>query len=471
MAYEDQMPLSLAEKARRNLAVEDAGINRFNAVAETASRLPGIGKPGSTPVTDQTNQNIADAMERSDRGSRFGFGSPQYAQNTDTPTPVEPDQSQGIDLAAVNQRRNDILKGVDPDAPAIYVNPKRRLQLQSELGGLTNIVHQESLNSANQAHQDFIKHKDIETSQQFVNLAQAIRNHKAPLGTPEHDQEILDAIIANPLAAQTKNGQTILKSQWSLHNGAKSVMGFDSPETLLAKNPGAEYQQDPRSGKYFVRIGGKTTTATSPVAKKASTELAAVGATPDQFANRINVRATDADFGKVLTPTPEQLKEVESKRAHAGKKIALDLPDGRTVLMDRTSYIRLGGAIPAKANPDEFKQKPQAPTETTASQPVVPAKPPVSFIAGPNGENIAPSALPKVSDVKEYRAIPAGSHYVDPSGNTRFKPDPKNAPKAQKRRGQYFSPKIPQEDRLNPSNVPISGFNKLQGVSEFDIGA
>lgn len=216
------MPTALAAIASRNLAAEDAGLAKINAVNRN-NVTPGVGAPGSTPQTDAGNLSIADSMERSDRGQRFGFGSQQYAQNMDTPTAPAAADPGGIDIGIVNDRRTQILRGIDPDAPAIYPNAKRKHEMLGELNILSNIAHDHALTTARDSHDSYRQQKDIESAQEFSGLVNGLRDIKSKPGTPEHAAELLGLVSDYPLGAQVPAARLLLQKHASFHDNATTL--------------------------------------------------------------------------------------------------------------------------------------------------------------------------------------------------------------------------------------------------------
>ena len=84
-------------------------LDAVNEAGEKA-RLPGVGAPGSTPATDQTNLSVASAMER---GDRFNGATPPQA-----PTQRFAPDTTDIMNHAIDSRMAMIAQGQDPDRPA-----------------------------------------------------------------------------------------------------------------------------------------------------------------------------------------------------------------------------------------------------------------------------------------------------------------------------------------------------------------
>lgn len=301
-------------KANQSPAAQSAGVDSFNAVSRMRSALPGVGAPRSTTLTDATNLATAGAMDRADLGNRFGFGSPEYAQNSESP--VTPAQDSGIDIGAVHERRNQILQGIDPDAPARYVSdvaPKgggisRKAQLQHELGVLTGIAHQHALETAQGAHEDFVKQKTIDTANQVAGFFTDLGASKTQIGTPEHTQEMFERAAKYPLALGTAGVRDALKTHLAQHIAASAFTPQVDPATGLAWN-GSRWVTPPI-------VAGQTEASKSdPTVKK-------FGATGNEIAVAIAKNGVES---------------VTKGGKEIGVKVAL--PDGRVVAGKREELM------------------------------------------------------------------------------------------------------------------------------------
>lgn len=312
----------LLKIGQKNLTDQDSTTSSVNATNRIFSRSPGVGAPGSTPATDQTNTNLAASMDRADLGSRFGFGSPQYQQGTETPVAAtQPDQSGGIDIAAVHARRNQILNGVDPDAPARFPNPKRSAELNHELGTLTNVVHEHSLETVAQAHQDLIKQRSIDIANQASNVFNGLKG--IPMdGTPQSAQRVQDLISQNRNAFDVSPAVREEVSRHAKVHDAAAAAGANQapstpqvdPATGLAWN-GSRWVSPPIvAGAPAGRLPANKTDAT---AAKNIHDI--YGFTPTQFGARSNVAETDSTGdgkvggGFVTFTYPDKGKPTQSK--------------------------------------------------------------------------------------------------------------------------------------------------------------
>src|SRR5258707_833009 len=126
----------------------------------------GVGVPGSTPTTDQTNLNIAAAMERGDNFDR-GF-QPQQTVNALRASRDVPDMIGN----AVEARRQALLQGItgrsDPDAPAILPSAKRQQAMFQEFRSLSSIAHQNAIEKAHQTSLDHKQQRDTEAANDYV---------------------------------------------------------------------------------------------------------------------------------------------------------------------------------------------------------------------------------------------------------------------------------------------------------------
>lgn len=357
-------------KANQSPAAQSAGVDSFNAVSRMRSALPGVGAPGSTTLTDATNLATAGAMDRADLGNRFGFGSPEYAQNSESP--VTPAQDSGIDIGAVHERRNQILQGIDPDAPARYVSdvaPKgggisRKAQLQHELGVLTGIAHQHALETAQGAHEDFVKQKTIDTGNQVAGFFTDLGASKTKLGTPEHTQEVNGLAAKYPLALGTAGVRDALKTHLAQHIAASNfvtpegtqlarvvqtsdgksqavftpipaITAYESKEALLKENPDAKPKQNAKGGWYDT--GDKTSTDVTKTLQSEAKNT--YGVQLSQIQKPLSVRSGNLDEKGNFVP------------ANGGNAFQVDVLDKgkagskKTITIPREDYVRFGGTM------------------------------------------------------------------------------------------------------------------------------
>lgn len=255
----DQLAKNYA--ASQTPAAQDASVGAVNATNRIFGRTPGVGAPGSTPETDQTNLNIASSMERADLGNRFGFDSPQYLQGTENPgAPSTAAPAGGIDIDAVNARRNQILQNIDPDAPARYISDvaphggiSRRQELQHELGTLTTIAHEHALETAAQDHDAFVKNRDIVSANDFSGLANDLSAIPHDLGSPEYSQALAKVMADHPHGSLTTQGKLLLSTQAQLNHSAAAINDKEYTDTLhqvneYARSRGVTPVFDPESG-------------------------------------------------------------------------------------------------------------------------------------------------------------------------------------------------------------------------------
>lgn len=183
----------LEEIAKRNLVKGDASITKVNAASRLVA-LPGVDAPGSTEQTNATNLSIAAAMDRAD-AARVGA------------TPLQ-EQPAGIDIEQINQRRSTILqateRGIDPDAPALFVNPKRRQELDKELGVLNKISHDYAMEGAKNAHEALVRQRNTDVANQSTNIFNGLLNI-SPDGSPESEKAVKELIRNNRIGFEASS--------------------------------------------------------------------------------------------------------------------------------------------------------------------------------------------------------------------------------------------------------------------------
>lgn len=240
VAETKQMPTNLAAIAARNLAAEDASLAKVNAVARM-NPLPAPGSPYATPETDAANFGIANAMERADLGGRFGFGSPQYKQGTETPTiadlhtdDISTRRSAIDDQKKQVMARLGIIKPADAGIAAVVLaGPHERRELlqnlqilEQEDKGLLQEHHYAAVDKARTAHENFARQKHIDASNDFANFAGRLTEIRKTTkrGTPEREEAMVKAVIDYPGALTVEAGKTLARQMAEEHDAAAKLI-------------------------------------------------------------------------------------------------------------------------------------------------------------------------------------------------------------------------------------------------------
>jgi hypothetical protein len=237
------MPTNLATIASRNLATEDASLAKVNA-AQRLNTLPGVGAPYSTPATDVTNLSTAAAMDRADLGGRFGFGSPQYQQGTETPAPTLADTHTDDIMARraqIDGQKKEIMAklGIIPPSEAgfsavVLADPKERKRLLEDWHVLETQSHSllqehqfNAVDAARTAHEKFARESHIEASNDFAGLAndllQIKKNPDLVEGTPEFHNAVIEAAQKHPLGSKIQAGTLLLRGISDDHDKAAGL--------------------------------------------------------------------------------------------------------------------------------------------------------------------------------------------------------------------------------------------------------
>lgn len=342
-----------ANQSPENLA---ALTDSVNAVNRMRGALPGVGAPGSTPTTDLENLNVAAAMDKADLGNRFGFASPEYRQGTETPE-IAPTQPSGIDIVAVNERRNQILQGIDPDRPAIFVTPKRQAELNRELAVLTGVAREHAFTTAKQSHQDFLHQKDIDTANQVSEFFKRAKESKTPLGSPEHTQEVLGWASDLPLALGAKEVRDVLKTHLAQHvaasNFAKPPEGY-VVDHIVTGNDGkshavfkpADKESDLGKDETFKKFGATKDEIAAAVAKNGVESVTKDG-------KEIGVKVTLPD-GRAVQAKREVLAPIINQEIKTGNFTKTAFPEAPATKVPEVgtekSGYRFKGGNPADKN-------------------------------------------------------------------------------------------------------------------------
>jgi hypothetical protein len=364
------LPAYLVPVVTQNLANPD--VSKVNAAGRLTA-LPGVGQPGSTPQTDVTNLNVADAMERSDIGHRFGFGSQQYLATNGQATPDFHDLVDNAISAkrdAIESRKNQVLTRLGVIQPAqgtsvVLAGPRERHDLLNEwkvLEGESNQAllehHYNAAENARNSHENFIRNRAIQTDQEFSGLTDYLGNIQAPIGTPEHAQEVLKGVTMFPRGAMSQAGKLLLKEHAQTHDNLSDILANVRAQglepSLVERTAGGGFNV------HFKQPGG-----TSPDLEK---ELkSAHGLTLSQIANPVAV-----DVGRFATAEDVKAKRADKVGAFigdsAGNLVSIDTGNKQkgSVHMPVREYIRFGG----KLSPQDEAAQTAQPTANAA--PAVP---------------------------------------------------------------------------------------------------
>lgn len=295
------MPTGLATIATRNLAAQDASLTKVNAVARM-NPLPAPGSTYATPQTDTANMGIANAMDRADRGNRFGFDSPQYQQNTDTPTLAD------AHVDNISQRRDALesqktllmvhlgmlppsaagLSGVVVPGTDKFGLAKRHDMLQQlssleeQSQNLLREHHMVTTAKTRDDHENFARNLHIQANTGMSKILNGIAAIKEPMGSDEHTAAAFKILGSNDpdiAAARGTPGFEKLLGPYAQQAKASAERAarikemanqpadqYYSQEALLKDNPGAEARQDPKTGGWYVALAKPPSSSVIPQA-------------------------------------------------------------------------------------------------------------------------------------------------------------------------------------------------------------
>lgn len=282
----------LDEIRRRNLAREDQTVGRFNSRAAYFPS-PGVGQPGSTPETDAANLATATAMGRPSV-PRFGFGNVNAA-----PTRT----SEDIINDTIDRRRQMIISGRDPDAPAITPSDRRRKELAVEFHSLSDVRQQGALLGARTAHETFTRENHIRSAEDFSSMANELyqlnHNSKVGIGTPEYHDAALEIAARHPEGLRTQAG-TLLFKNIAFHQDAITGIKARSYEqrfnqafkeaSIAARKAGGDVQYDTAGFPSVERTmqaatGSKVAPANNSEITAFVNKLKGLNLKPDDFEN------------------------------------------------------------------------------------------------------------------------------------------------------------------------------------------
>jgi hypothetical protein len=328
------MPDYLRAAAARNLAAQDAAIGNVNAVSRAADPWTGYGQisqyvePGTVAKTtyglgpEYTGTNnysagtvtgfvpavptvsttsgptaedygIADAMDAS---QEFGRGiSPDTSPNE-----IPDDHPLQIPL----QRAALISQGIDPDQPAVWPSrtrpahggPSRWETLQNEAQSTYKLNASNAIADARLAHERLGSQAHAQAAVDFSDFAKGLEDLKktgAQYGSPQFESAFLGLLQNHPTGVNTSAGLDIVKNELSKHasvlKAQQQISGiqglYTDPNQLLQDHPGAEYRQDPNTGRYYVYLAGRGDSAPANQAKNFEQKVQGLGLTPYDFQN------------------------------------------------------------------------------------------------------------------------------------------------------------------------------------------
>lgn len=338
------MPPELAATAQRNLAVVDANLATVNAVRSNVSTQ-------TTPLPPMATESAAAPIGYAD-----SLLSPTHRTVLDAPVQQQPGGE--LDIDTVNQRRNQILQGVDPDRPAIFIDKHRKRELLGELGVLTGIARQHSLEQAHLADESLQQQKDIEASTSYASFANAVSKMKSRRGTAEWRDEFAQIALDNDMGLTTPKGQKL------------AGMLVDGHQEMWQLRQAHQKTQEARMQKQAEDIAK----APEEAKKTAAEELKSIHkTTPTELLN-----ATSVEYG--TTDDKGNFKPDEGGKT-GGNVARINVGHGVPVTMPAASYYQYKTM---------FGEKPD------------------------NG--------PKAITPEEYEALPSGSTYTAPDGKKRKKP-------------------------------------------------
>jgi len=391
--------------------------------------LPGVGQLGSTDITDQTNLNVAAAMERADLAGRI---SPQ--------APIPSVASTAMD--EFGQRRQDIesqrtqlmakLGMIPPSAaglaavvlpssqrprgggPSEYEKAFEQLNyLDNQSRFLLQEHHYSAIENARQAHENLARNTHIQVSTGIAKMMNAISqaNQQYGVGSPEARAAIVGAYTGNDpdiaAARGTKTFEDRIKPYTDLHDVSEARLKAAIAAHQASSNLPITSIETTATGGINVRSG-------TPKTATAETELKPYGVTPAQIQNPVGAQVGRISYvdasGKPLanpTFTPDSSGDVvqmAGTTTKAGKTPPANIPidiylkhGGKLGAQDQAAQAAKTGGTVAVPTP--------APTATavpgTANQ-----------VAGGTNTVTLTTAPTVITTQEDYNALPKGGYFI-----------------------------------------------------------
>lgn len=415
----DLTPVNAADRAAPYNATQDF----LNAAAISGTPAggvsPGIGQPGSTDATDQTNLNVAAAMERADLAGRITPQAPSVASTAmdefgQRRQDIETQRTQlmaklgmippsAAGLAAVVLPSTQRPRGGGPSDYEKAFEQLNYLDNQSKL--LLQEHHYSAIENARQAHEDLARNTHIQVSTGIAKMMGAISqaNQQYGVGSPEARAAIVGAYTGSDpdiaAARGTKTFEDRIKPYTDLHDVSEARLKAAIAAHQASSNLPITSIETTATGGINVRSG-------TPKTGTAENELKPYGVTPAQIQNPIGAQVGRISYldanGKPLanpTFTPDSsgdLVRMAGTTTKAGKTPPATIP------ID--IYLKHGGKLGAQ---DQAAQAAKAGgTVTTPTAPVT-------------GNQVAPAnavtltTAPSVITTQAERdAVPSGGHYI-----------------------------------------------------------
>lgn len=309
--------------------------------------LPVPGTALSTPVTDQTNLNVAGAMERGDIGNRFGFGSTQYQQGTPTPK-FAPDITD-ITNNVIDSRMAMIAQGKDPDAPARYVGPRRSQELQHEFLALGESKRRNALTEAHTAKLQLDNQLHARAATDFQNFANGLAEitNKYKSGTPEFEQAILQHVGQHPEGARTQAGNHLL---------SLISKGHDADKAFAERSYWQRFGQAFKEASVAARKAGVDVQYDEQGFPSIEATMKQAGATPDTATLEKDAKTNwGVSLAQIRHPVKVEVVKADPNDASGfsgsdtGDKVRLDTGAKKgSIIMPKEEYERLGGPLAEK---------------------------------------------------------------------------------------------------------------------------
>lgn len=343
------MPDYLANAAATNLAATDAGISRFNAVSRM-NPSPGVGAVGSTPQTDATNLSVAAAMDRGDAFDRSITSASTTTSPSLSDAHLENIMERRTQLASQKQELMNTLAATRMD------DTKRRANLLNTWHSLdtedNNLLHEHQLvttDAAKTAHENLVRQTAISASNGLAKVINGIAGINEPMGSDAHTLAALkilgDTSDPDIAAARGHPGFDKILGPYA-EQAKKSALTADRIKEAVANYQTAtgsapESVEVTAGGGINLRGGSVGAGGKGKLSNLVESDLAKAGVSPEDFANRANVRRGMVANGNFTN---------DYAGAATGSQVGFDI-GGKTYHMPAEDFDRASNVHPAAATP------------------------------------------------------------------------------------------------------------------------
>jgi hypothetical protein len=300
-----------------------------------------INPDSSDPIGAANKQNQAAFIQRNTAQENRMFG----GVSAPKASPEELiDNAIDAKRADIASRQSDLQSQI-PSTSGKYRTKliEEHTMLQHQEALLQRESHERAQMKLRVAEDNFKVQRETQKAEQITGFYSAMSGLKTSIGTPEHVQEMLPIAAQFPLAMSDPSVRKTLAEHAAVHDSAADLRQKAADQlgmTLEEFNKSGFQVKSVTSGGTKGQERITFTKPSSEVEKVATSDLAKLGITPEEFQQHSNPRATTSEKAG-------NAKDIEAKRSADGQMIAFDVAGRETpILVGRTMYERLAKVFP-----------------------------------------------------------------------------------------------------------------------------